>query len=144
MCQHVFFQSSTLVHALLRSAGSTNCDANANNNAGCGVRASLSSTYGPAFNQAGGGWYAMERTPHFIKVYFWSRNANNVPDDVRNGNTVINTDKWGTPFAYFPSTDCDIDAYFGWHHIVINLTLCGDWAGSAFGGDGCHGSCVGE
>lgn len=86
----------------------------------------------------------MERTPHFIKVWFWTRSANNVPSDVKNGETKVNTDAWGTPFAYFPSTDCDLDSHFGFHNIVINLTLCGDWAGSVFGSDGCPGNCVGE
>ncbi len=32
----------------------------------------------------------------------------------------------GTPFAFFPSTSCDIDSHFGPHNIIINLTLCKD------------------
>ncbi len=77
-----------------RSSTGNNCDIAATNNAGCGVEAPSSNSYGPAFNSAGGGWYAMERTNNFIKVWFWSRNAGNVPSDVKNGATSVNTDKW--------------------------------------------------
>ncbi|KAI0790474.1 laminarinase [Abortiporus biennis] len=119
-----------------------NCDTAATNNAGCGVQATASNSYGPAFNSAGGGWYAVERTDTFIKVWFWSRNAGNVPSDVKNGATSVNTDNWGTPFAYFPNTSCNIDSHFGPHNIIINLTFCGDWAGAVFGSDGCSGSCT--
>lgn len=38
--------------------------------------------------------YAMERTSSFIKVWFWSRNDGNVPSDVKNGATNVNTDSW--------------------------------------------------
>ena len=31
---------------------------------------------------------------------------------------------------------------FAANNIIINLTLCGDWAGGAFTGNGCPGSCV--
>ena len=65
-----------------------------NGNAGCGVRSTASNSYGPAFNSAGGGWYAMERTDSFIKVWFWSRNDASVPADVKNGATSIDTDNW--------------------------------------------------
>ncbi|EMD36050.1 glycoside hydrolase family 16 protein [Gelatoporia subvermispora B] len=120
------------------------CDADADNNAGCGVQAPSSNSYGPAFNSAGGGWYAMERTSSFIKVWFWSRNDGSVPSDVKNGDTSIDTDNWGKPFAYFPGTSCSMTEYFDWANIVINLTLCGDWAGSSsvYADAGCPSSCV--
>ncbi|TCD67725.1 hypothetical protein EIP91_012025 [Steccherinum ochraceum] len=114
----------------------------ATNNAGCGVKATASNSYGPAFNSAGGGWYAVERTSSFIKVWFWSKNGGNVPSDVSSGATSINTDNWGTPFADFPNTDCNIDQHFGPQNIIINLTFCGDWAGAVYSSQGCPGSCV--
>ncbi|KAJ8489562.1 hypothetical protein ONZ51_g2842 [Trametes cubensis] len=119
-----------------------NCDTAATNNAGCGVQAPTANSYGPAFNSAGGGWYAMERTSSFIKVWFWSRTDGSVPADVKNGATSINTDNWGTPYAYFPSQSCDLNSHFGAHNIIINLTLCGDWAGAVYSADGCPGDCV--
>ena len=69
--------------------------------------------------------YAMERTTTFIKVWFWPRQASDVPSDVRNGNSgSINTDAWGTPTAYFPNTQCDVNSKFTPSNIVINLTFC--------------------
>nr|VWO94484.1 Mixed-linked glucanase [Ganoderma boninense] len=120
----------------------TNCDTAATNNAGCGVQAPQSASYGPPFNSAGGGWYAMERTDTSIKVWYWLRNAGNVPSDVRNGASTINTSNWGEPVADFPNTDCDITEHFGAHNLIINLTFCGDWAGAVYSSDGCPGDCT--
>lgn len=68
------------------------CDVAVNGNAGCNVKAPTNDSYGPAFNTAGGGFYVMERTTTFIKVWFWTRNAPDVPADVRNGAPTLNTD----------------------------------------------------
>ncbi|KAF9460039.1 laminarinase [Collybia nuda] len=119
-----------------------NCDVAATNNAGCGVRMNDSRSYGPTFNNNGGGWFAMERTSSYIKVWFWSRQATGIPSDVLNGATSINTGNWGTPTAYFPNNSCPISSKFGAHNIIINLTFCGDWAGSVYGSSGCPSSCV--
>ena len=64
---------------------------------GCGVQATGSSTpdsYGPSFNTNGGGWYGMERNNEFIKVWFWPRNAANVPNDVKTGASTVDTGAW--------------------------------------------------
>ncbi|KDQ51417.1 glycoside hydrolase family 16 protein [Jaapia argillacea MUCL 33604] len=121
----------------------TNCDATVNGNSGCGVRAPTTNSYGPTFNANGGGWYAMERTNTYIKVWFWPRNSATVPSDVStSGSASVNTSNWGEPYAYFPNTDCDLASHFAANNIIINLTLCGDWAGAVFNSDGCSGNCV--
>ncbi|TFK51707.1 endo-beta-glucanase [Heliocybe sulcata] len=119
-----------------RTSTGNDCSTADTNNAGCGVRSNDGSSYGPAFNNDGGGWYAIERTSSSITVWFWSRNSGSVPSDVRNGASS------GTPTAYFPDTDCDFASHFGPHNIIINLTFCGDWAGSAYSADGCPGTCT--
>ena len=101
-----------------------NCDVNATGNSGCGVTSNDASSYGPTFNAAGGGFYAMERSERGVKVWFWPRHAKHIPHDIRTGAYEVNTDHWGTPIADFPSTDCDMDSHFGPHNIVINLTFC--------------------
>ncbi|KAF4601521.1 hypothetical protein EYR38_006175 [Pleurotus pulmonarius] len=128
-------------HVSVTSA-QNDCNVAVNSNAGCGVKMSDSRSYGPAFNSNGGGWFAVERTSTFIKAWFWPRNAGNVPADVKNGQTVVNTGSWGTPSAYFPNTQCDIASHFKAHNIIINLRFCGDWAGSAYSSSGCPSSCV--
>ncbi|KAF8348545.1 laminarinase [Amanita rubescens] len=119
---------------------SNNCDAGASNNEGCGVKLSDPRSFGPNFNDNGGGWYAMERTSDFIKVWFWPRSG--APPDVQNGDNTVNTDSWGVPDAYFSSNWCSISKKFGPQNIIIDLTFCGDWAGNDYGLSGCPSTCV--
>lgn len=120
----------------------TTCDAYVNSNTGCSVAAPTLNSFGPSFNANGGGWYAIERTNSFIRVWFWPRNGS-PPADVRSGASTINTGGWGTPTANFPSSaSCNLASHFGPNNILINLTLCGDWAGAVYAADGCPGNCV--
>ncbi|KZP18053.1 glycoside hydrolase family 16 protein [Athelia psychrophila] len=120
----------------------TDCNANDNGNAGCGVQ-STANSYGPAFNANGGGYYAMERTSTSIKVWFWARGSSSIPAQVSSGASSIDTSTWGVPTANFPNTDCNIANSFGPQNIVINLTFCGDWAGNSnvYAASGCPSTC---
>ena len=80
--------------ALDSNAVTNDCDVAANGNAGCGVQSTVANSYGKSFNGAGGGFYAMERTDTFIKVWFWSRNDPAVPADVKTAGATVNTDAW--------------------------------------------------
>ncbi|KZT38118.1 family 16 hypothetical endo-1,3(4)-beta-glucanase from glycoside hydrolase [Sistotremastrum suecicum HHB10207 ss-3] len=126
------------------SIGSNDCNTADNGNEGCGVTVNKANNYGAAFNNNGGGFYAMERTSQFIKLWFWARNEGGIPSDLSNDSaSSVDTDNWGTPWAYFPtSSSCNLASHMGPQNIVINLTLCGDWAGAVFGQDGCPGDCV--
>jgi len=126
---------------LHRVSVSDDCDAAATNNVGCGVKLADSRSYGSNFNSNGGGYYAMERTDSFIKVWFWPR-TDWIPPDVRNGESFVNTDHWGIPAANFPSDSCFMTEKFGLHNIVIDLTFCGDWAGNVYGQSGCPLTCI--
>ncbi|KIK68640.1 glycoside hydrolase family 16 protein [Collybiopsis luxurians FD-317 M1] len=116
------------------------CNTAVNSNAGCGVSFG-SRSFGPSFNTNGGGWYAMELTSGFVKIWFWARGSS-VPSDVSAGSSTINTDNWGTPVAYFPNTSCSLSSHFGPQNIIINLTFCGDWAGAVYGSDNCPSTCT--
>jgi len=120
------------------------CSAAVNYNAGCGATLVDGNSYGAAFNANGGGWYAVERTSGFVKVWFWGRNGASVPSEVINGANLINTDGWGMPAAYFPNTNCDISSHFGPANIIINMGLCGDWAGDSivYAASGCPSTCI--
>ncbi|KAG8730200.1 hypothetical protein FRC12_020421, partial [Ceratobasidium sp. 428] len=109
----------------------TDCNWQVNGNAGCGVKAPVANSYGPAFNNNGGGWYAMERTTTYIKVWFWPRNSGSVPAGVKSGAGSVDTSTFGQPFASFVNSQCSIADHFKGENIVINLTFCGDWAGNA-------------
>jgi len=119
----------------------TDCNALDNGGAGCGFSVEDANSYGAPFNSNGGGWYAMERTDTFIKVWFWPRNGC-PPFDVLADSIYVNTDTWGTPAANFPNTYCDIGKEFGPNNIIINLTFCGGYANGTFSSDGCPGSCI--
>ncbi|KIM85960.1 glycoside hydrolase family 16 protein [Piloderma croceum F 1598] len=121
------------------TAGSNNCEGIT----GCGVILQEQNSFGPAFNDAGGGWYAMERTNNFINVWFWARNGGSVPADVKYSGSNIDTGNWGTPSANFPNTDCNLATHFGANYVVINIDLCGTWAGNqtVYAASGCPSTC---
>jgi len=120
---------------------STNCWVNApnqGNNQGCGIQ-NYAGSYGVPFNQAGGGVYATEFGHGWpIKVWFFPRN--NIPADIQSGRPVPTN--WGKPFAQFNiGNNCPAGHFYDMQ-IIINLTFCGDWAGSVFSSScGQYGSC---
>ncbi|KIM58360.1 glycoside hydrolase family 16 protein [Scleroderma citrinum Foug A] len=125
-------------------SGSLDCDVYDTNDTGCSVSVNDPNNFGPSFNRNGGGWYAIERTPSFVKMYFWERGSSSVPSDVQYPGSSVNPDNWGTPTAYYPNTDCDFSSQLGAQNIIINLTFCGDWAGNSgvWASSGCPSDCV--
>ncbi|TRM69606.1 glycoside hydrolase family 16 protein [Schizophyllum amplum] len=127
------------------STVSNDCDTNVNYNQGCGTSFIKANSYGPAFNAQGGGYYVLSRTENEISVWFWSRTDPSVPHEVSQSSQMIRIPSpgptWGTPDATFPLSnnggDCDYQSHFDPHHIIFDLTLCGDWAGTAFATSGC-------
>lgn len=121
------------------------CNVAAQGNVGCPTKLADPNSYGPAFNKNGGGHYAIERSPEYIKVWFWPRGDPDIPEEVKDGDEEIDTDTWvrgsyffryhggdtdwglrvkGDPAAFFPSDHCNIDEKFGPQNIIINLTFC--------------------
>ncbi|KIO18139.1 glycoside hydrolase family 16 protein [Tulasnella calospora MUT 4182] len=126
---------------------SDKCTSAVGDGAGCRVNHDTDKSYGPELNAVGGGWYAMERTSQFVNVWFWARDDENVPDDVKDAATLkqsakVNPDAWGQPQANFVSSNtCDLDAAIKPQNIIFNLSLCGDWAGNAYPST-CPSNCV--
>lgn len=118
----------------VRTTASTNCDASVNYNSGCGVTFDdpepSSSSYGDSFNKYGGGWYVMYRGSDSVKVWFYPRDDEGVPEVIRQpgqcGEPILPDSTWGDPDANFPfsSQDCDYDQHFNAHQMVFDLTLC--------------------
>ncbi|KAH8834913.1 glycoside hydrolase family 16 protein [Flagelloscypha sp. PMI_526] len=115
--------------------GTTDCAVANTANAGCGVRAPESNSYGKGFNNAGGGVYAMLWTSDGIEVHFFSRGS--IPSDIKNGSPT--PESWPTPQARFPATQCDPFKIFKQQSFIFDTTLCGDWAGSAWNSAGSPG-----
>lgn len=114
------------------------CTSSNGANAGCAVGQSGNNSFGHGFNEQAGGVYAHLWNDDAIQVWFFPRGQ--IPADITAKNP--NPSSWGTPTANFPSqSSCQIGDHFQSHQLVIDTTLCGDWAGAAFGQDGCSGSC---
>jgi len=140
---------------------STDCEVNNYANQGCGVGFSNNDTsgfdgigpsYGTAFNNNSGGFYAMLKSQASgIQVWFWARDSPSVPpeicDGAQNGQAVFPSITWGDPVANFPMLPgyCDYDSHFNAQRIIFDLTFCGDWAGTVWSQSSCASrasSCV--
>ena len=119
-----------------------NCWNETNSNAGCGVQGAPA-TFGQAFNDNGGGVYAMELRTQGIRVWFFPRSS--IPSDISSNSSAPDPSTWPTALADFPSTDCNINQHFGNLSIVANIDLCGQWAGQSnvySQQDGCPATCT--
>lgn len=111
-----------------------NCDINAPGqptNAGCGILATKSQTYGTGFNSNNGGVYAMEWTSGGIAVYFFPRGS--VPGDITSGTPTPSA--WPTPLAMWSNSGCPIDTMIKNQQIVFDTTFCGGWASAVWASD---------
>lgn len=88
---------------------------------GCGIIGPKNS-FGPTFNKNGGGVFACEwEYNNSIKIWFFPRNK--IPKDIQNNNP--DPSSWTNPYVNF--NKCP--GFFNNNSIIINTTLCGDWAG---------------
>ncbi|KZP05379.1 glycoside hydrolase family 16 protein [Athelia psychrophila] len=99
--------------------------------AGCMVAETQANSYGSGFAQAGGGVFAAQFDSSGIYIWFWSRP--NVPAAISQAasanSSTLDISTFGNPSAAFPGSSCDIGTYFGAQKLVLDITLCGDWAG---------------
>ncbi|KAK4545367.1 hypothetical protein LTR36_003547 [Oleoguttula mirabilis] len=121
-----------------------NCWNETESNAGCGVQGAQD-TFGEAFNDNGGGVYALELRDAGIRIWFWARGSipSDIPTDVTD-TTAPDPSTWGEALADFPATDCDISSHFKNQSIIANIDLCGSWAGATSvysDEDSCPGTC---
>ncbi|KAK0230124.1 glycoside hydrolase family 16 protein [Armillaria fumosa] len=110
---------------------------------GCRVAETKPNSFGESFAQNGGGAFALQFDVSGAYVWFWSRQ--NIPKSLTSATSTSNMDTtdWGTPSASFPSSGCDLQKLFKPQKLVLDITLCGDWAGvpSIFNTQ-CSGNCV--
>ncbi|GAA5861817.1 hypothetical protein JCM3774_001312 [Rhodotorula dairenensis] len=126
------------------------CNAHNNGNTGCSWAESAEASYGQAFNAAGalissgvriiilltrsavlsgGGVLALLFSKDAISIWFWSHGSKDLPENIAQGSPDMAT--WGKPSATWPKSSCDIAKYFADQELIFNISLCGDWAGSA-------------
>lgn len=111
----------------------TNCYVNAPNqysNQGCAILGPQSS-YGPGFNNAGGGVFALLWNATSIVSWYFPRGQ--VPADLSRNATFADPAAWGAmPYAFFDLSPSCPSSHFQQLQMVFDLTFCGDWAGADF------------
>lgn len=105
-----------------------NCDKDANSNSGCNALDTQKTSAGQALASAGGGVWATEYASTGIKIWHFERSG--VPNDISSNASSIDPTAWGTPTFFVPDSSCNIEQHFAAQHLVIDITLCGDWAGN--------------
>ncbi|KAG6811645.1 hypothetical protein H0H92_006460 [Tricholoma furcatifolium] len=116
----------------------TTCESSGSDNNGCAFKDTDTRSYGQGFNSIGGGVFAHLWDSDGIKIWHFARGE--IPADITAG--TPDPTSWPTPAAQFPQATCDISQHFYDHVLVIDTTLCGDWAGAAYPTSGCPGTCA--
>lgn len=93
---------------------------------GCGVTFKNPNSAGWGFNKNGGGVYACELTPNG-KITIWFFEKDKIPKDIESNNPTPS--EWPTDNVV-KFKQCS--GHFKELQVIINTTLCGDWAGGAF------------
>lgn len=138
-CNQVGVVGISNVHCDFSSSDLYTCGCNGNErcpNVGCGQKAGL---FGNAFNKNGGGVYACKLDSDGT-VTIWSFSRNTIPNDIlcdkptpekwpeRNSNGVIDRAKDGVTVVKFNACP----GHFKDLTLILNTTICGEWAGNAF------------
>ncbi|EIW73129.1 hypothetical protein TREMEDRAFT_59291 [Tremella mesenterica DSM 1558] len=120
------------------TVGNTNCDSSSGGT-GCSIISDSTSSYGQPFNNDGGGVFAMKWDGSGISIWNWNRW--DIPQDITNQNPDPTT--WGLPAAEFSGNSCDMGRYFQAQVLILNIDLCGDWAGGVYSTYSyCPGTCA--
>jgi hypothetical protein len=119
---------------------STNCYSTEDSDSGCTVLDSSTTSFAYGFNNAGGGVFAL-LWDSSTGMSMWHFARSNIPADLTS--RAPTPSNWGTPSGFWSADTCDISDNFYNHQMVIDTTICGNWAGgSAYASSGCPGTCT--
>jgi len=119
---------------IVQSTGGTNCDATVDP-AGCGFTDKKSTTFGPGFNAAGGGVFALEFDTSGIKTWFWQTGS--IPSDITS--KAPNPSTWGSPRMSVPTSSCSPTTYFSDLMMVVDTNLGGTFTEGVWDTNGAGG-----
>lgn len=109
---------------------------------GCTVAETKPNSFGAGFNQNNGGAFGLQFDVAGVFMWFWPRQ--NIPASITQATPTGNMDltDWGIPSAAYPASGCNITEFFPDQQLVIDITLCGLWAGiPSVYAEQCPGSC---
>lgn len=133
-------QSNTTNLEFTGNVLSTDCFYKTNGNQGCSIESKDDKSYGEAFASNGGGVYAMNWDGRGIQMWFWTRDS--VPDSIKNESPDPYNGDLGQPMAYYPASSCDPREFFGEQNLVLDITLCGLWAGEEYNAEHGENACA--
>ncbi|EAU90480.2 endo-1,3(4)-beta-glucanase [Coprinopsis cinerea okayama7 len=114
------------------------CASSNGDNRGCGFLDTDERSYGEPFNSVAGGVFAHLWNNEGIRMWHFPRGE--IPADIEAQQPQ--PDLWGKPVAFWSSKTCDMSEHFYDHTLVLDTTICGDWAGPTYGNSGCTGTCA--
>ncbi|KAI5289114.1 hypothetical protein KEM54_004389 [Ascosphaera aggregata] len=101
----------------------------------CNANDTRPTSFGSTFNKNGGGVSVAVWTPKSVKIWSFPRGEVPKGDQGPLGSGPDPT-TWGSTTVTFEG--CDFSHFLKKLHIVIDTTLCGDWAGDAWSYSGCQ------
>ncbi|KAJ6450391.1 glycoside hydrolase family 16 protein [Mycena sanguinolenta] len=122
------------------TTGMRNC--NDTSSSGCTVAETKQNSYGPGFNSNNGGVWGLQFDISGIFIWYWPRTS--IPGSVLQATptSTMNLTDWGMPSAAYPASGCNITEFFPPQQLVIDITLCGLWAGlPSVYSPSCPGTC---
>ncbi|KAG1770653.1 glycoside hydrolase family 16 protein [Suillus occidentalis] len=119
---------------------SSNCYSTETSDSGCSIMDNSSTSFAYGFNNAGGGVFAL-LWDNSTGMSMWHFARADIPDDLTA--QVPTPSTWGTPSGFWSVKTCDITDNFYDQQMVIDTTICGNWAGGdAYSKSGCSGKCT--
>ncbi|GJE86443.1 glycoside hydrolase family 16 protein [Phanerochaete sordida] len=103
---------------------------NCGTGSGCVVVETAPNSYESGFAAAGGGVWATQFDVSGIYIWFWGRDS--IPPSLTQATSTSSIDisDFGLPSASYPANpQCNLTQFFTPQQLVIDITLCGDWAG---------------
>ncbi|KIJ30507.1 glycoside hydrolase family 16 protein [Sphaerobolus stellatus SS14] len=112
-----------------RQSGTVGSNHDCSPGSGCVIADIDKRSWGQPFADAGGGVLATQFDVSGIYMWFWSRA--DVPSNLAPSapSDKLNISTWGPPTASWLGSTCNISEFFTAQQLVLNIDLCGDWAG---------------
>ncbi|KAK7037708.1 hypothetical protein VNI00_010934 [Paramarasmius palmivorus] len=114
-----------------------------NSDVGCKVEETKSDSYGEGFAKARGGVFTLKIDVEGVFMWFWNRGDIPASISQAESHSVMDTSDWGKPSAAYPTAGCDIERFFKPQKLILDITLCGQWAGiPEVYAETCPGECI--
>ncbi|KAJ7639990.1 glycoside hydrolase family 16 protein [Mycena polygramma] len=111
-------------HTLIRNCNDTTAS-------GCTVAETKNGSFGAGFAAQRGGAFGLQFDVAGVFMWFWPRPS--IPASITQASpsSTMDLTDWGTPSAAYPSVagGCNVTEFFPEQRVVIDITLCGLWAG---------------